>query len=389
MAQPDGAAVMTGEAWRQFCARLAAVGDQLLEPGFPASPQDRAEGFRHLANQVACWMTYAVGSSDAKSPLLFRHNDLVYRWGGPNIDQNSRRTVISGQHKYRLSGSMGSCEEFAIQVKHGEMHTGDAGVTGTLWASELGLTAGDTFVITISADPADEPTLLINPTAKLLHVRDYYYQWATAEPAAFVLERTDQSGEPPAPLTPDRVSEMLEIAATQVETSISYWRDYQEQLRSESGVNAFSPPGLVAEGVADMFYAHAFIRLEPDEAFVVTVSPVEAAHWNLQLYNRGWYESLDFANRLTHTNEALVETRPDGTADLVISAVDPGVANWLDTEGRAELMATSRWTRPASTPSIDARVVRLEDLPAPTVTPDQRRAQIDSRRAHVAWRYHT
>src|ERR1700712_5722701 len=117
MAQDAGPDVTSGEAWRKFCARLADVGEQLLDPGFPGSPQDRAEGYRHLANQVACWMTYAVGSSDAKSPLLFRHNDLVYRWGGPNIDQNSRRTVISGAHDYRLSGSMGSCEEFAIQVK--------------------------------------------------------------------------------------------------------------------------------------------------------------------------------------------------------------------------------------------------------------------------------
>ena len=389
MAQPEGPDIMSGAAWRQFCSRLADVGEQLLEPGFPSSPQDRAEGYRHLANQVACWLTYAVGSSDAEAPLLFRHNDLVYRWGGPNIDQNSRRTVISGAHSYRLSGSMGSCEEFALQVKHGEMHTGDAGIDATLWASDLGLGPGDTFAITISADASQDPTLRISPTAKLLHVRDYYYRWTPAEPAAFILERTDHSPIPPAPLTPARVEEMLDVAAGQVENSIRYWRDYQEQLRSETELNEFSPPGLVAEGVADMYYAHSFIRLAPGEALVVTVAPDEAAHWNLQLYSRAWYESLDFANRITHTNEALVERRPDGTAEVVISARDPGVVNWLDTEGRAEVMATSRWTRPGSVPSIATRVVALDALPAAAVTPEQRQAQIARRRSHVAWRYHT
>jgi hypothetical protein len=388
-----GEAVMTGAAWRSFCERLAAVGEQLLEPGLPDSPRDRAEGYRHLMNQVACWMTYAVGSSDPLNPLLFRHNDLVYRWGGPNIDQNSRRTVISGKHAYRVSGSMGSCEEFALQVKRGEMHTGDAGVDATLWASELGLGPGDAFTITLSSDPADEPTLLISPNASLLHIRDYYYRWASEEPAEFVLERTDQSGEAPAPLTPERVQDMLEIAATQVESSIKYWIDYQDDLRGETPLNEFSVPGLVAEGVGGMYYAHCFIRLADDEALIIDVQPDEAPHWNLQLYNRAWYESLDFANRLTHTNEALVTRGTDATARIVVSATDPGTANWIDTEGRTEVMATSRWTRPAGVPSISTRVVKLADLPdeglPPIISAADRQVQIARRRAHVAWRYHT
>ena len=384
---------MTGAAWRSFCDRLAAVGEQLLEPGLPDSPRDRAEGYRHLMNQVACWMTYAVGSSDPANPLLFRHNDLVYRWGGPNIDQNSRRTVISGRHTYRVSGSMGSCEEFALQVKRGEMHTGDAGVDATLWASELGLGPGDSFAITLSPDPADEPTVLISPNASLLHIRDYYYQWASAEPAAFVLERTDQSGEPPAPLAPQRVADMLDTAAAQVESSIRYWVGYQEDLRGQTPLNRFSAPALVAEGVAGMYYAHAFVRLHPEQALVIDVHPDEAAHWNLQLYNRAWYESLDFANRLTHTNEALVARGVDGSARIVVSSIDPGTANWIDTEGRDEVMATSRWTRPQEVPRISTQVVGLADLPAmglpPIVSGQDRQVQIARRRAHVAWRYHT
>jgi hypothetical protein len=382
----DAPGVVTGSAWREFCDRLAAVGDELLGPEFPGSPQDRAEGFRHLANQVACWTTYALGSSDPASPLLFRHNDLVYRWGGPNIDQNARRAVISGSHSYRLSGSMGSCEEFAVQVKRGEMHTGDAGVDGTLWASDLGLGPGDSFDITIGPQP--DATLRTSATANLVHVRDFYYHWTSAAPASFALERTDRDGEPPPPLSPERVADILEIAATQVENSIRYWRDYQAGLRAETGPNRFSEPGLVAEGVADMVYAHAFVRLEPDEALVITVSPDDAAHWNLQLYLRHWYEPLDFANRVTHLNEVMVEREPDGSARLVIAATDPGVPNWLDNEGRAEVMATSRWTKCHTPPTIDSSVVKLGDLDhSGQVSTEDRRAVIARRASHVASRY--
>jgi hypothetical protein len=398
MSDPDaavtGEAVTTGAAWRRYCERLATLGEELLEPGFPGDPTGRAEGFRHLLNQVACWSTFALGSSDPQRPLLFRHNDLVYRWGGPNIDQNARRTAISAAHTYRISGRMGACQEFAIQVKHGEMHTGDAGVHATLWASDLGLNPGDEFVITVSANPADEPTLLIGPTANLLHVRDYYYRWEAAEPATFVIERTDTDGPPPAALTPEGAARMLDLAATQVENSIRYWRDYQEDLRAATPLNTFSVPGLVPEGVADVYYAHAFIRLDPPEALVIDVRPDESAHWNLQLYTRAWYEPLDFPNRVTHTNEHLVARYDDGSARIVVAATDPGVANWLDTEGRTEIMATSRWTKSAGgVPSIATRVVALTDLPRlglnPDITPERRQAQLDRRRSHVAWRYHT
>src|SRR5690349_7477069 len=60
---------------------------------------------------VGVLLTFAVGHTDPRHPLMFRHNDLVYRWGGPNVDQNARRAVISGEGTYRVSGNMGACDE--------------------------------------------------------------------------------------------------------------------------------------------------------------------------------------------------------------------------------------------------------------------------------------
>ena len=82
----DAAAVQNGEAWREFCARVAAAGDRILGDEFPAEPRDRAEGVRHVANQVECWLTFAVGFTDVEHPAFFRSADPVYRWGGPNVD---------------------------------------------------------------------------------------------------------------------------------------------------------------------------------------------------------------------------------------------------------------------------------------------------------------
>ncbi len=139
--------IMTGVGWRQFCERMAGLGERILAEDFPSSERDRAEGFRHLANQLCCWLTYSIGHTDASYPQLFWHNNLVYRWGGPNVDQNARRAVIAGDGTYRISGNMHACNEFILQVKKGEMHTGGSVITGEARASDLGLGPGDDFEI--------------------------------------------------------------------------------------------------------------------------------------------------------------------------------------------------------------------------------------------------
>ena len=103
----DGRDVVTGAAWRTFCERIAAVGDRILADDFPGDEADRAEGVRHVANQVACWLTYALGHTDPAHPAFFRSSDPVYRWGGPNVDQVARRAAIAGDGDVPRVGSHG------------------------------------------------------------------------------------------------------------------------------------------------------------------------------------------------------------------------------------------------------------------------------------------
>jgi len=80
---------------------------------------------------------------------------------------------------------------------------------------------------------------------------------------------------------------------------------------------------------------------------------------------------------------------------MVVGPTDPGIANWLDTGGRRQGLCTLRWFWPAGEdePTPSARVIRTNDLavaldPAATrVTPEDRAAELDHRRAHLAWRF--
>ena len=396
----DAAGVLDGEAWREFCTRVAAAGDRILGDEFPTDPRDRAEGVRHVANQVACWLTFAIGFTDVEHPAFFRSADPVYRWGGPNVDQVARRAAIAGDGVYRVSGRMGACEEFALQVKVGATQSGGADIATEVFASQLGLGPGDDFDL-VFGGPApdggqDGHWFPLDPDASFVHVRDYYFDWQATEPATFVIERLDTQGVPARPLDAERVARMLETAAHEVEHSVVFWQQYQARMLDQrGGVNVFNDPRPEGRGVQDIMYSHAFARLAPDEALVLELRADDAPLWDVGVYNRGWYEPLDYANGVTSLNHRQVFTGDDGIVRIVVAGRDPGVANWLSTEARDEVLCTIRWIRPPAQPSLQYQRVPIAELdrhlaPAtPRIDAAARRAEVAARAAHVAWRFRT
>ncbi len=373
-----------GPAWADFCRRIAALGEQVeVEAPTPAAA---AEGFHHLANQVACWLTYAIGHHDPAHPALFRSSDPVYQWGGPNADQVARRAAIDGNGRYRLAGNMGTCEEFVLQFKAGATQSGGAGVAREVSASSLGLRPGDPIEIMLSADQSDGVRVELPADTVFVHIRDYYFDWQPGEPATFVLERLDDPAAPKPARTAERVAAMLADAAAEIEHSFAFWSGYQERMLGGQGPNTFTTPGGSAGGVQAITYAHAGVVLGPDEALVVELDADAAPLWDVQLYNRPWYEALDFAYRSTSTNHRMAERAADGTVRVVIAARDTGAANWLDTEGRDAVLATVRWWNAAAAPSVRARTVPVSQISGP-VSVEQRQAQIHRRAVHAAWRY--
>jgi len=342
---------------------------------------------------VACWLTYAAGYADPARPAFFRSSDPVFLWGGPNVDQVARRAPITGDGVFRVSGAMGACEEFVLQVKTGATQSGGADIATELSASSLGLGPGDSFEITFGGEERSGHWYPLPEDASFVHVRDYYFDWRPREPATFVIERLDTQGTPAPRVTATRVAAMLDDAAHEVEHSMVFWKDYQVRMRETYPVGAMGAPVYMGRGVRDIMYSHGFVSLADDEAMVVTLDPADADLWDVQLYNRTWYEGLDFTTRVTSLNHRQVFCGSDGLVRIVISGTDPGVPNWLDNEGRTEVLATVRWMRPPADPTVRSEIVAgdaLADvLPAdtPTVGPVERAAERASRAAHSAWRY--
>jgi hypothetical protein len=371
-------------AWRDFCRRLEAVGDRLLADDFPADPSDRAEGIAHLAEQVVCWTAWSVSHADARSPAFQRQNDLVTKWGGPNVDNVYRHARIDPAFRYRIRGRMHACDEFILALRGGFMHMPTWGTLHEVTASQLGIAPGDDFEILLGSDG-----IAIPAGVQMATVREYYWDWRADEPATFTIECLDGPATVPPRQRPEAVAAALGEAIDGVEQSIEYWNRYLRDVRAATPDNTFAPAMSLSKGLDAAKYAFCVYDLGPDEALVVDSPMLSARYWSLQLGSLAWFESYDVVNRAMSVNHRQAVASPDGRLRVVVSGVDPGAPNWLDTEGRSAGLLTYRWFWSDEDPAPSTAVVPLADVRADAVSPSARAADVAARRSHVAWRFRT
>ena len=94
-----------------------------------------------------------------------------------------------------------------------------------------------------------------------------------------------------------------------------------------------TPPLDHALAAIDASYSMAPYVLGPDEALVITARWPVCRCANVNLWNRHM-QTYDYVHRTVALNRAQTVVEPDGSFRAVIAHRDPGVPNWLDTEGR-------------------------------------------------------
>ena len=395
-------------AWSDLCARLGALGDDVVAPPFPDDVADRVDAVAHLAEQVLCWTGWSVFHADPRRPSFQRHNDLITQWGGPNADNVYRHARVDPARRYRITGRMHSCEEFVLAVRCGFMHQERWGTVHEVTATELGIGAGDDFELIVGGEPPEGAAgaspgtspgarwVPLPDGAVMVSFREYYYEWDAAEPATMVIECLDPDGDAPAPrMTAPELADRLADAAAGVEHSVRNWNTYLREHRAEGTDNVMAPPMKVAKGLASARYAFCFWDLGPDDALVLDVAVPAAPYWSVQCYELGTYELVDVTEHQSSLNHRQAVPDADGRVRFVLAHRDPGVANWLDVGGRRAGLCTLRWFWAEADPDASTLVVPLADL-AGALAPGtarvgaaERAATMAARRRHLAWRFRT
>lgn len=382
------------DAWAAWAATLAALPERLDDADFPVDPAGRAVAVRHLARQAALALEGELEHSDPAHPLLHRYEQPWSQWGAPNPDNVYQRCAIDPGATYVLRGQVAGVHEALFSLVEGDMHLGENGVFAEDALSDLEVGEDGVLVLTIGPkERGDGARLVSSPGARMLLIRQYLYDWAADPIASFTIERLDTTGRPPPAPTPDAIADALARATRWVEESISFWAAYAAASRDLPDHNTFTPPNTPPGGAPSIAYGGGCWDLGPDEVLVIEHDEPDAHYWNWSVHHLHWFDSGAWHQRSTSTNGHQAHVDEDGRVRVVVSAADPGVPNWLDTEGRPLGMVVYRYVGARTKPHPAATVVAASDLRSvlpgdhPTTTPEQRRDQlaVRSRAAQRRW----
>lgn len=382
-------------AWRQIQSQLAAMESLVLEADVPASPRDRAEGWRYLLRFVAASIRATIVAGDADYPEFGRIIERGLAWGLDNPDCNYSMTRVRGDASYRVAGLAGTARHFEYQVNTG--HFGDGNVGGwetvsSLNRRELAVDDQGKFELLLSAEKQSGNWMSLNDEASFLFLRQYFSDWEDERPARVFVERVG-AAYPEPELTPARLAPRIEELIEWLSKGLRGWEGMSRLiLASEANTVTLTKPMEGNAGLRGQSYGLGHFRCEPDEAVIIEFRPPACCMWGVQLC--GWYwDSLDFATRQSSLNDSQATLDTDGVFRGVIAHADPGVPNWLDPVGRTEGSLGVRYLFPDNVPQPTFRVVpahRLrEELPGatPIVAFAARRRILEQRRRAVQLRY--
>lgn len=366
---------------------------------FYKDPDNRAAGTAYVASMIIRTLEEDV-VQDADFPF-FRVLDPRIREGGDNADQRYLIARLRGGEKYRVWGRLGNQRRLALQIWAGDPWLQNGGhVVSSLDMEDIRFDRDGHFEVIIAPEKLPGNWMRTDADATRLFVRQIFSNWSEETPGEVHIDRIGFEGAlKPAP-TASAMADKLNRAADNLLQVVQTWPAFvRAQYIGAMAPNTVVPiPNLLALGGAKgRWMAKGNFDLQEDEALIVTNWPSSARYQGIQLTD-AWFSSLEYANRQSSLTTDQSQLSSDGAYHFVISARDPGVANWLDTTGlrRGVILLRYDGMREVEVPKDKwptAKKVKLADLRAhlpadtPLVSAEQRRAAIAERRHHVQVRF--
>ncbi|MCX6479797.1 MAG: Ig-like domain-containing protein [Mycobacterium sp.] len=353
----------------------------------------------------------------AGSRIWYDNPDTIYRFIGVN---SASSYVISGRFDLSAGKELPADTNFSVL-------TGLSGITAdNLNGRDMVINPDGSFSITASSAPAapgQANHLQLVPGTTLITTRNTLTDWNTQPPMTLSVLRV--SGPPPSlfaqiggfaipglgpliagdplltalvslipPLPTARPVQAIETAIIMLLLGISGENRYMGVATTDPSTgqlrqpNTMSQPDRNAEFLSSQLQSAGYFSLTDDQALVVTVDPGNARYFNLPVTDL-WTISSNYWDTPASLNNGQAVANPDGTYTFVISTTDPGVANWVSTDGLNQGTISMRFQdfdqSSEAVPTVSTEVVALTDLgsvlPDTTVylTPGERAAQIAQR----------
>ena len=351
--------VTTGEAWRDFCRRLEAIGETVLSAGPAVTPLDRAEGYRYLTRLLRIALDMHVENADPDFPSFYAASHPTAKIGADNPDNIYMNATISGARTYRIAGRRGTAPILSFGTKANRYAVdGTMASTGELDSADMQFGLDGSFEIIVSREPAEGNWLPLAEDSSMLLVRQTFLDREAETPATVTIEALDPPRSAPEPLTAARLEQGLQRALGFVDGTAKTFLGWTDMLAREQFNRLATTDQTMfqkAGGDPTIFYLHGYWKLVPGEALVIETPVPDCAFWNFQVDNI-WFESLDYRHHRIHVNARSAKLNPDGSVTIVVADRDPGFGNWLDTAGHQHGTMLLRWTGAKEHPVPATRV---------------------------------
>lgn len=365
-------------AYAELLDTLREVGERYAGDEWSITdPFDIAEALRVILHHIGTGFETQF-EDDAAHPV-FREITRPWRKAlGDNADARYHDAKVHPAGTYRVRGRTEGAVYVSFTVEaSAEEGAFPSGTVGVLNDTAFDVAPDGTFEITVGGPPQDRGWLRLAPDASRITVRHYWEQEVSpATPPApdlgLHIELVDGHDavptHPPAP-SDESVAAAIRRMATYVRTRTLDAIAKPGEGESPAFVSRIPhefptpiEPGTHALAAFDAKYSMAPYLLNPDEALVLRIRWPECRCANVTLWNRQ-LQTFDYLRGTVSLNRAQTVADADGSVRLVISAQDPGVPNWISTEGRPFGMVFFRFFLPeGDVVKPEADVVKVSAL---------------------------
>jgi len=363
-------------AFHELLDLLRDAADSWLGPERVSREIDVLDGLRNALHLLSAGIDFYL-EGDPERPEFTPIVSPTRRFMGDNPDAIYHFARIREGRSYRIRGRRGDACYISFTI-HGRAEDGRLGAAAEPVLADVNdrafdLSADGSFEVLLSTERQPGNWIQLPPGAASVITRHYFE--TTGTPAVDQRGQIELSIEPveapgPRPLLDDAelTRRLRDVTAfvrggTLEGIEMPNPPPFVSTTPNELGEPmVFRMSGTDAWGAVDIAYSMGPFQLEDGEALVMEGRLPACAFANVVLWNR-FMQAFEYRDRRVSLNREQIETEADGSYRIVVAGRDPGVPNWLDTEGRRDGTLFWRFLLPEDKPAKPAcRVVPLTQL---------------------------
>jgi hypothetical protein len=391
-------------AWENFTEELKKLGDKLMGPTGARGARERAEGFRYLIRLIGAAQELEF-ETDRQRPSLHRMFTPTRKFIAEGTDTLYHEAKLDPERSYGMTVRRGDDLFFSVVV-YAEDEDGDKLIVDDLNDEGIVFDEQDgarIAKIQLSAKRPDgaKNWLKLEGRRPFVLTRQYFPEFVTEvdagkyRPAIMTIENLDEHTAPPehdeeqfargvdrmVAFMNETLDSALGISAFVGLNTIEYERTDTSPTRIGSDGNLvlddgsheeYSPdelaemvdPRVVANNLPGpgIGYVGAQFKLAEDEAILIEGKDVPCRYWSAQVLTK-FLESGDYRHHRVAINNRQVEVDDDGAFRIYASETDPGVRNWMSTQGYRRGQIVLRTLLAEEDMNAELSVVKIAEIP--------------------------